>query len=424
LSSTVTAGSGCDWTANTSTSWITLSTPSGTGNGAVSFDVDANTGPSRAGTLTIAGQTVTVTQAGACSFAVSSTSQNSPVNGGPLTTDVTAGTGCAWTATSNDAWITITGGGTGSGNGTVAYTVGANTGTAGRTGTLLIAGQIVTIAQAGSCSFTVSPLTHSPSASSALLASTVTTGSGCSWTVSTTASWITISGTSPRTGSGTLWLNISANTSTPRTGTVSVADQTITVNQAGSCSYSLSPTTQNVPGTGGPFTAAVTTLAGCNWTTNGNASWITVTSGTGTGSGTVAYTVAANSATTARTGTLLIGSQTLTVSQASSCVFTLSPTSHSTSSAATTLTTTVTVNNSACNWNVVSNASWITVSGLPSRTGSGTVSFSVTANTAAGSRTGTLTMAGQTVTVIQGGTGSSQTTDGPSAPSGVRVTIN
>jgi hypothetical protein len=64
------------------------------------------------------------------------------------------------------------------------------------------------------------------------------------------------------------------------------------------------------------------------------------------------------------------------------------------------------------------------VSGLPSRTGSGTVSFSVTANTAAGSRTGTLTMAGQTVTVIQGGTGSSQTTDGPSAPSGVRVTIN
>ena len=53
------------WTASTTTSWITVSTPSGTGNGSVNFSFTADAGPTRTGTVTIAGQTLTVTQAGA-----------------------------------------------------------------------------------------------------------------------------------------------------------------------------------------------------------------------------------------------------------------------------------------------------------------------------------------------------------------------
>ena len=53
---------------------------------------------------------------------------------------MTAGTGCGWTATSNDTWITISSGGSGTGNGTVNYTVAANTGTSSRTGTMTVAG--------------------------------------------------------------------------------------------------------------------------------------------------------------------------------------------------------------------------------------------------------------------------------------------
>jgi hypothetical protein len=60
--------------------------------------------------------------------------------------NVTAGTGCTWTATSNDAWITINSGTPGSGNGTVNYTVSANTGPA-RSGTLTVAGQTHTVEQ-------------------------------------------------------------------------------------------------------------------------------------------------------------------------------------------------------------------------------------------------------------------------------------
>jgi hypothetical protein len=60
---------------------------------------------------------------------------------------VTAQAGCTWTATSNTGWISITSGSSGSGNGTVGYSVQANFGTGARTGTLTIAGQTFTVNQ-------------------------------------------------------------------------------------------------------------------------------------------------------------------------------------------------------------------------------------------------------------------------------------
>ena len=64
-----------------------------------------------------------------------------------------ADTGCAWTAVSdNTSWMTVTGGSSGTGNGTVSYTVAANTTTSSRPGTLTIAGQTLNVMQAGVCS--------------------------------------------------------------------------------------------------------------------------------------------------------------------------------------------------------------------------------------------------------------------------------
>ncbi|MBP6821374.1 MAG: BACON domain-containing protein, partial [Acidobacteria bacterium] len=54
-----------------------------------------------------------------------------------------------WTATSNAAWITITSGTSGTGNGTVNYSVATNTG-AIRSGTMTIAGQTFTVMQSAS----------------------------------------------------------------------------------------------------------------------------------------------------------------------------------------------------------------------------------------------------------------------------------
>jgi YD repeat-containing protein len=62
---------------------------------------------------------------------------------------VTAGAGCAWTAVSNAGWITVTSGASGTGNGTVGYSVAANGGSDQRQGTVTIAGQTFTVTQAG-----------------------------------------------------------------------------------------------------------------------------------------------------------------------------------------------------------------------------------------------------------------------------------
>ncbi|HLJ47454.1 MAG TPA: FG-GAP-like repeat-containing protein, partial [Bryobacteraceae bacterium] len=54
----------------------------------------------------------------------------------------------AWMATSNDSFITVTSGASGTGNGTVNYAVAANLTTSARQGTLTVAGQTFTITQA------------------------------------------------------------------------------------------------------------------------------------------------------------------------------------------------------------------------------------------------------------------------------------
>ncbi len=70
--------------------------------------------------------------------------------GGQGTVDVTSPGGCpAWTAVSNDSWITITSGANGDGNGTVSYTVDANPGVPPRNGTMTVAGRTFDVAQAG-----------------------------------------------------------------------------------------------------------------------------------------------------------------------------------------------------------------------------------------------------------------------------------
>lgn len=149
----ITTNPSCSWTAKSNAAWITITAGStGTGSGAVSYTVAANTSSgSRTGTLTIADQTHTVTQAGAtaCSYSLNASGDNFSAAGGSAGVLVTTTSGCSWTAASNNAWITITAGSTGTGNGTVSYTVAANSATTQRTGTMIIAGQTFTVTQAG-----------------------------------------------------------------------------------------------------------------------------------------------------------------------------------------------------------------------------------------------------------------------------------
>jgi len=88
-----------------------------------------------------------------CGATLNPTGATYTAAGGGGTFDVTTGAGCNWTAVSNDSWIHVTSGGGGAGNGTVGYSVDANTGGA-RTGTITASGQTFTVDQdASACTF-------------------------------------------------------------------------------------------------------------------------------------------------------------------------------------------------------------------------------------------------------------------------------
>ena len=143
----------CDpaaWTATaTNAPFVTLNPASGSGNGSVTLNIAANTGGPRNGTITIANQTITVTQNAACIFSISPSSLTAPATGAALSVSVAVGpAGCApatWTASSGASFITVSPA-NGTGNGSVTLTVSANTG-GQRTGNVTIAGQTATVSQ-------------------------------------------------------------------------------------------------------------------------------------------------------------------------------------------------------------------------------------------------------------------------------------
>jgi uncharacterized protein (TIGR03437 family) len=405
----VTALNGCAWTAASNAAFIAINSgAAGNGNGTVNFSIAANPNTvARTGTLTVAGQTFTVSQdALACSYAIAPPSQTIEAVGGSGSVNVTTPNGCAWTATSNAAFITIGSGAAGNGNGTVNFTVAANPNATVRTGTLTVAGQTFTVAQTAlACSYAIAPTSQTVEASGGNGSINVTAPNGCTWAATSNAAFITVNSGASGNGNGAVSFSVSANpTATQRTGTLTVAGQTFTVTQSGQpCTYTIAPSNQSFAASGGTGNLNVTALAGCNWTATSNAAFITINSGaTGSGNGAVGFTVAANTAAMPRTGTLTIAGQTFTVTQAEQCAYTLTRTSQAFEANGGDGTVSVTTTN-ACGWTAVSNAAFISITGGASGTGSGPVNFTVAANPGTTTRTGTLTIAGQTFTVTQAG---------------------
>ena len=414
----VTSSSGCAWSASSTVPWITVTAgATGSGNGTVTFTVAANTGAARNGTIAIANRVFAVSQAAgtstppACTYSLAPPSQSAPATASTGTVTVTTTAACAWTAVSGAQWITVTSGASGTGNGTVGFSVAANAGT-DRAGTITIATQTFTVNQAAStpsCTYSIAPGSQDVGASSTTGTVTVTSGAGCTWTATSNAlPWLTVTSGASGSGNGAVGFSVAANTGAARNGTISIAGQTFTVNQAAPCTYSIAPPSQNVSASATTGTVTVTAGAGCTWTATTNApTWLSVTSGTsGAGNGTVGFSVAANTGS-ARNGTITIAGQTFTVNQnapAPSCTYSLSAGSQSVASTAGSGSVNVTTA-TGCNWTASSNApSWLSVTSGTSGSGNGTIAFSWAANTGA-LRTGALTIGGQTFTVTQAAVG-------------------
>jgi Viral BACON domain/Putative binding domain, N-terminal len=404
---TVTTGPACTWTATPAASWITLTAGANVqGSGTASFTAAANNGPARSTTIQIGSSTATITQpAASCSYTIAPSSQSIAAGGGTGSVTVTADAICAWTATKDVPWISITSGASGTGHGTVSFSVSPNTGPA-RSATVTIAGKPFSVTQASGCSVSIAPGSQSIAAGGGTGTVAVTAASGCAWNATNMANWLTITSASSGSGNGSINFSAAANTGPARSGTLIISGQTFTVSQEGvSCSFAIAPSSQNVAVAGGTGSVTVTTGGTCSWTAASSAVWIIVTAGaSGTGNGSVAFAVLPNVGT-GRSGTITVAGQTFTVTQdgLSACSFTIAPTSQNIGAGGGSGTVTVTATGTGCTWTASSNADWLTVTAGSSGTGNGAVTFSADRNRRDRSRSGTLTIAGQTFTVSQSG---------------------
>jgi hypothetical protein len=423
----VSAPAGCAWTVSSGASWASASPTAGSGNGSVTLSVAANTaGTPRAAGLVVAGQSVSVQQAAvACSYSVPATTLAMAPEGGTATLPVTAQAACAWTAGSNAAWLTASPT-AGSGSGSLSVKAAANSSANPRSGLVTVGDKSVTVTQPGvGCSYTLSPTNVSVPTAGGSATVGVTSPTGCSWTASSGAWWLTISPASSSVAGPVTITAVANSASTPRDTTVMIAGQAVTVTQPGvSCRYGVSPTSVSIVGGGGNASVAVTAPAGCAWSTSTTASWISASPSSGSGDASVTLTAAANSASTSRSDVVTIGGQSITVKQAAApaCAATLSPKSATFPRAggggdfALTVATRgdpASVGSSTCSWTTASDAPWITVT-TRGGTGDAIIKFTVAANPDKRGRRGAITVAGQSFDVRQAG-------HTPGAPNNVQV---
>ena len=263
------------------------------------------------------------TELPSCTFSLDPTSLAVSAQGGQKAVTVTNEQNCEWTATSNSAFISITGAASGVGTGLLSYVVQPNTGAA-RSGTLTIGGQTLTVNQSGAGSPPPQVTVFAPAQG----ATGVSVNASLTWgAVSGATSYDVLFGTSPSppfvtNTAGTSFSPgaMSANTTyywiiTAKNafGSTPSALWFFTTGSPAACSFTLSAASVSLPATGTstpetcpnnsgqpscgvnpevPRSFTVTPSAACGaWTaTSSNPAFLQITSGTtGSGVGSVVF---------------------------------------------------------------------------------------------------------------------------------------
>src|SRR4029079_11707553 len=230
------------------------------GNGNVAFRIAANDGAAaRDGEIAVNNSRVHVSQKAPCRYVLTPATTSIAAAGGSGQVTVATASDCAWTAAADGEWISIAPPTSGTGNGTVSFTVPVNTGSE-RTGSVVIGGQRATIVQSASvaaptqCSYNISPSSVSaPAAGAAVQSVDIQAQAGCAWSAVSNAPWITITSTTNGTGNGAVSFTVAANTGAARTGTLTIAGLTLTVSQAAAgapaCTFTIAQPGVNAPAT-------------------------------------------------------------------------------------------------------------------------------------------------------------------------------
>ncbi|MFN7933121.1 MAG: S-layer homology domain-containing protein [Bryobacteraceae bacterium] len=299
-----TAPANCTWAASVwqySSGWITLEGKSyGTGNGGVMFTAKPLTAPEtgRRAVISVApSAAVTLTQGIAPSCQV--------VLPGSVNASGAAATRefyfslpdvCAWTVSSDSAWLRIVSAVSGMGSAMLYFATDANYAATPRQGTITINTQSVTVTQSP-CQFNFGGSLLDSRAS--VQPMPVAAELGCPWTLTSNAPWVrlNIDSTTVRNGPMTVLAEIDENlTSTARTGTFTLGGRSFSIQQAAnSCFPSATVTQSTFASAGGNGSFTVVVPSGCNALGSiASPGAVTSTSVPQAGSGVFQFTVAAN----------------------------------------------------------------------------------------------------------------------------------
>ena len=396
----VQTSSQCTWSATAGVPWITIASGrNGTGNGNVAFEVAPTSGPSRAGTLTIAGQSVQVTQGIGCTYATGVTSLSVSAAGGSGEVPVQTAAACPWVAESQAGWITIASGSNGSGPGVVRVLVPPTDGPP-RTGTISVAGVTVTITQSTGCGVTVQPAAHAAPVGGGASTVTVRAGAACPWSAASNAAWIAITSSASGAGDGQVQFAVTANTGPARSGSLTIGGQTVSVSQPTGCTFSVTPPAVDLPFSTQTASVSLATGTGCQWNATTTASWISLPQASGSGPGQVSFVAEANDGPR-RSDSLTVAGQKVTVNQESRCTWALAPPVHDFDANGGRGNVLVIVIGQ-CTWTAASTVSWITIEAGASGTGNALLQFAVAPNSGP-ARSGIVKVAGIDYLVRQAG---------------------
>jgi len=320
--------------------------------------------------------------------------------------------------------VSINGGASGTGHGTVNITVAPNPGVSVRTGALTIAGLTVAVTEAAqpACSVTLSPSGAAFGKDAATGSFSVATPSYCQWTAVSGANWLTVTSGTAGGGNGTVAYTVQRHFgTTARSAAIGVNEKSFTLTQEGdvvvSCEYSVTPV-EFTPcmSVSSNMTAIVTTQATCSWAASPAASWIDVIDGqSGTGPGVISFRVSDNW-DAPRQGILEVRWPTVTAGQnlrvrQAGCSYGVSANNLNLPVGGGAANFEVVQQSdpytcggplqNACLWTAVSTASWIIITTSMPQVGDNRVNFTVAPNNTGVSRTGAIVIRDKTVTLTQ-----------------------
>ena len=197
-----------------------------------------------------------------CTYSISPTSANFGASGGTGSVSVTTQAGCTWTASSGAAWLTITSGSSGTGSGTIRYSVSANTTPDTRTASSTFAKKVFTVTQSGATTYTIGAFAGTGGTISPSGSVNVAHGGSQTFTITPdtgyTIAGVTVDGVSVGAVSSYTFSNVTAN----HTISATFSLKTYTISASAGTGGAISPSGNILVNHGGNQTFTITPGAG------------------------------------------------------------------------------------------------------------------------------------------------------------------